>query len=160
MWVWAVLFLVSNTCATLCRFCTRKRRVGDLKKTITSAEVMEGIEYIKAHKEIRDVIISGGDPLLLSDELIEKYLKAGYVKVHQKIPPYTHKLEFLCQLVGLHPPEEIMDIIIRVDKYYIAARYPTYKESVNITQKRVADEVFTGTKGVSLWLCQEFGFKK
>lgn len=66
-----VLLLVSNQCAMYCRFCTRKRKVGDPFKRITKEQILNGIEYIKQHQEIRDVILSGGDPLLLSDNYLE-----------------------------------------------------------------------------------------
>ncbi len=68
------LFLVSHACASYCRFCTRKRKVGDADK-ISRKYVDEGLAYIKAHPEIRDVILSGGDPLLLPDERIEYILR-------------------------------------------------------------------------------------
>jgi len=67
------LFLVSCSCASNCRFCTRKRKVGDPLK-INSEFIDEGIEYIRQHTEIRDVVISGGDPLLLSDEKLDYIL--------------------------------------------------------------------------------------
>lgn len=70
-----VLLLVSNQCATYCRFCTRKRKVGDPFKRITKEQIMKGLAYIKDHKEIRDVLLSGGDPLLLSDNYLEWILK-------------------------------------------------------------------------------------
>lgn len=66
------LFLVSHQCASYCRFCTRKRKVGDPTK-ISLKFIDEGIEYIEKHTEIRDVILSGGDPLLLSDDRL-KYI--------------------------------------------------------------------------------------
>ena len=69
-----VLFLISHVCASYCRFCTRKRKVGDASK-ISWKYVDEGIEYISNHSEIRDVILSGGDPLLLSDDKIEYVLR-------------------------------------------------------------------------------------
>lgn len=68
-----VLFLVSHSCASYCRFCTRKRKVGDPTK-INPRYIEDGIEYIRAHEEVRDVIISGGDPFMLSDEKIERIL--------------------------------------------------------------------------------------
>lgn len=68
------LFLVSHSCASYCRFCTRKRKVGDPSK-ISLKYFDDGIGYIAAHPEIRDVIISGGDPLLLADEKIEYILQ-------------------------------------------------------------------------------------
>ncbi|MFH1212223.1 MAG: KamA family radical SAM protein [Candidatus Woesearchaeota archaeon] len=70
-----VLFLVSNQCAMYCRFCTRKRRVGDACKGITNEDIVKGIQYIRQHSEVRDVILSGGDPLLLSDDKLEFVLK-------------------------------------------------------------------------------------
>jgi len=73
-----VLFRISNQCATYCRFCTRKRKVGDIYKQPTISEISQAIIYLKEHEEIRDVLLSGGDPLLLNDSSIEKILKAVY----------------------------------------------------------------------------------
>ncbi len=69
------LFLVSPECASYCRFCTRKRKVGDAQK-ISPRFIQQGIKYIAEHPEIRDVIISGGDPLMLSDQKIEHILSS------------------------------------------------------------------------------------
>ncbi len=69
-----VLFYVTSFCATYCRFCTRKRKVGD-SKPVLEHELEPGLEYIRNHSEVRDVIVSGGDPLMLSDERIEYILK-------------------------------------------------------------------------------------
>jgi lysine 2,3-aminomutase len=66
-----VLFLISNQCAMYCRFCTRKRKVGDPHKPITKIQIMKGIEYIRQHPEVRDVLISGGDPLMLPDSFLD-----------------------------------------------------------------------------------------
>lgn len=71
-----VLFLVSNQCAMYCRFCTRKRKVGRAEMTITDATIQAGLEYIAANKGIREVLLSGGDPLLLSDRRLEEILAA------------------------------------------------------------------------------------
>jgi len=68
------LFLISHVCASYCRFCTRKRKVGDPTK-ISVKFIDEGIEYIASHPEIRDVILSGGDPLLLGDDQLEYILQ-------------------------------------------------------------------------------------
>jgi lysine 2,3-aminomutase len=68
-----VLFMVTNQCAMYCRFCTRKRKVGR-DHSITPATIQQGIDYIASHPEVRDVVISGGDPLFLKDEMIESIL--------------------------------------------------------------------------------------
>ncbi|MCX6814597.1 MAG: KamA family radical SAM protein [Candidatus Aenigmarchaeota archaeon] len=70
-----VLFLVSNCCAMYCRFCTRKRMVGDPKRSVSASQILAGIEYIRNHSEIRDVILSGGDPLMLTDSRLEFVLR-------------------------------------------------------------------------------------
>ncbi len=66
-----VLFLVANKCAMYCRFCTRKRKVGTAEMVVNEQTIIAGIDYIKSHPEVKDVLISGGDPLLLSDERLE-----------------------------------------------------------------------------------------
>jgi len=70
-----VLMCVSNSCATYCRFCTRKRNVGKPSFDPPTDVLLEQIRYIKNNPAIRDVILSGGDPLLLSDEKMEFLLK-------------------------------------------------------------------------------------
>jgi lysine 2,3-aminomutase len=68
------LFLVSPVCASYCRFCTRRRKVGDPSK-IPMAQLESAFRYLEEHTEIRDVIMSGGDPLMLSDRRIEEICK-------------------------------------------------------------------------------------
>ncbi|MCK9590388.1 MAG: lysine 2,3-aminomutase [Methanoregula sp.] len=66
-----VLFLVSNTCAMYCRHCTRKRKVGDVDSIPDREEILAGIEYIRNTPQIRDVLLSGGDPFMLSDDYLD-----------------------------------------------------------------------------------------
>jgi lysine 2,3-aminomutase len=69
------LFLVCSECAMYCRFCTRKRKVGGENMMVNRETLESGIDYLQAHPEIRDVIVSGGDPLLLADEKLDWILK-------------------------------------------------------------------------------------
>src|SRR5512136_1246674 len=69
-----VLLFVSIECSMYCRFCTRKRKVGDEHKNPTIEEINRGIEYIASHEDIRDVLISGGDPLLISNKRLDEIL--------------------------------------------------------------------------------------
>ncbi|NJC88938.1 MAG: KamA family radical SAM protein, partial [Desulfuromonas sp.] len=69
-----VLLLAGNSCAAYCRFCTRKRRVGCAAFNLPFAELLKGVDYIAGHPEINEVIISGGDPLLLPDEALAELL--------------------------------------------------------------------------------------
>ena len=76
-----VLFLVSGRCAMYCRFCNRKRKVGGAGM-VTEESIREGIKYIRSDKNIRDVLLSGGDPLLLTD--------AGLFKILSEIRAIPH----------------------------------------------------------------------
>ncbi|MDR3458723.1 MAG: KamA family radical SAM protein [Verrucomicrobiae bacterium] len=69
-----VLFLVTDRCASYCRYCTRSRLVSNASGYDFHPEYDKQIAYIAAHPEIRDVLLSGGDPLLLSDEKLENLL--------------------------------------------------------------------------------------
>lgn len=79
-----VLLLVCSKCATYCRFCTRKRKVGRIKQ-IPMRQIMKGIDYIREHKEIRDVILSGGDPFLRTDKELEYIFKELRTVCHLEI---------------------------------------------------------------------------
>jgi len=78
------LFLVTSQCGMYCRFCTRKRKVGDSEK-ISMKQLESGFQYIEQHAEIRDVILSGGDPLMLTDYLLERILKRLRAITHVEI---------------------------------------------------------------------------
>jgi lysine 2,3-aminomutase len=67
-----VLFLATDFCSTYCRYCTRSRMVGDVQtQHCNRAHWERALAYIKAHPEIRDVLISGGDPLTMADDQLE-----------------------------------------------------------------------------------------
>lgn len=69
-----VLFLVTDSCMTYCRHCTRRRITRGGEAELTRTTLRQGHEYIAAHPEVRDVLISGGEPLLLADERLEEVL--------------------------------------------------------------------------------------
>ncbi len=70
-----VLFLVTDFCSVYCRFCTRKRFTGKNNSFLSDHEYAKSLDYIKTHSGIREVILSGGDPLTLSDEVLDSILK-------------------------------------------------------------------------------------
>jgi lysine 2,3-aminomutase len=80
-----VLLFVTNQCPIYCRFCTRKRFVGSPGGTITPAAIDVVAGYISTHPEIRDIIFSGGDPLLLVDSLLERILSTLRAIPHLEI---------------------------------------------------------------------------
>ncbi len=107
-----VLFLVSPVCATYCRFCTRRRKVGDPEK-IPLNQFNSAFEYISEHTEVRDVILSGGDPLMLSDRRLEHFLKklreiphVEMIRIHTRVPVHLPErvTTDLCKLIARYHP--------------------------------------------------------
>jgi len=87
-----VLFMISNQCPMYCRFCMRKRKTGH-PYTVTDSTINSGIDYIMKNNSIREVIISGGDPLLLEDDKIDRILKrlrsidhVEILRIHSRVP--------------------------------------------------------------------------
>jgi lysine 2,3-aminomutase len=114
-----VLFLVSPVCASYCRFCTRRRKVGDPEK-IPLNQYDAGLAYIREHTEVRDVILSGGDPLLLSDRRLEYLLSQLRAIPHLEIIRIGSR-------VTSHLPEritpELCDIIKRHHPVFINTHF-------------------------------------
>ncbi len=110
-----VLLMVTNQCPIYCRFCTRKRLVGKpgfLKK----GELDQAIAYLREHPEVRDVILSGGDPLLLPDHLIERILKA------LRTIPHLELIRFGSRVPGTLPQRitpELCEIVKRYHPIYM-----------------------------------------
>lgn len=69
-----VLLLVNSQCAMYCRFCTRKRKVGTERMVISQQSLTEAYQYLRQHPQVREVLVSGGDPLLLADEVLGEIL--------------------------------------------------------------------------------------
>jgi lysine 2,3-aminomutase len=69
-----VLYYVTHNCPVYCRHCTRKRKVADPKSAASHEQLDQGMAYIAAHPEVRDVLVSGGDPLSLSDDRLDSVM--------------------------------------------------------------------------------------
>lgn len=69
-----VLLLVTDSCSVYCRHCTRRRITKGGETVLSRQELENGLAYVRSHPEVRDVLISGGDPLLLADERLEQLL--------------------------------------------------------------------------------------
>jgi lysine 2,3-aminomutase len=109
-----VLFLVSPVCASYCRFCTRRRKVGDPEK-IPLNQYDSAFEYIAGHPEIRDVILSGGDPMMLSDRRIE------YILQRLRAIPHVEIIRLGSRITS-HLPERITPEFCEMVKKY----HPVY----------------------------------
>jgi lysine 2,3-aminomutase len=90
-----VLFLATGFCSTYCRYCTRSRMVGEPggEYSFSRPQWEQALDYIAAHTEVRDVLLSGGDPLTLSDERLDYLLgrlraikHVEFVRIGTKVP--------------------------------------------------------------------------
>jgi len=107
-----VLFLVTDFCSTYCRYCTRSRRVGHAQNLgITRKNWDAALDYIEEHTEIRDVLISGGDPLTLSDEIVDWLLNRLRRIPHIEIIRAGTKVPAVL-------PQRITDALVRILKKY------------------------------------------
>ncbi len=124
-----VLLFVSTECAMYCRFCTRKRKVGDERKNPSVQEIDKGIEYIASHEDIRDVLISGGDPLLIPvkrlDDILEKLTGIGHlelVRIGTRVPcVWPQKIiedTELAEVLRRHTPKSLKDPQLYINTHF------------------------------------------
>jgi lysine 2,3-aminomutase len=108
-----LLFLISNVCSMYCRHCTRKRKVGDVDSIPPKSEIMKGIKYIRDTPAVRDVLLSGGDPFMLSDDYLDWILielqdipHVEVIRIGTRVPavlPYRITSDLVEMLKKHHP---------------------------------------------------------
>lgn len=155
-----VLFLVTDRCAAYCRYCTRSRLVSNAAGYDFHPEFEKQIAYIRAHPEIRDVLLSGGDPLLLSDDKLESLLSQlraiphlEFLRIGSRIPiflPQRITPELCAMLKKFHPlfisvhtnhPRELTTEVRTALSHLADAGVPLGNQSVLL--KHVNDDVDT-----------------
>jgi lysine 2,3-aminomutase len=108
-----VLFLVTDRCAAYCRYCTRSRLVSNAQDYNFHPNFEEGLRYIEEHPEIRDVLLSGGDPLLLNDVKLDYLLgrlraipHLEFIRIGSRIPVFLPQriTEKFCGVLRKHGP--------------------------------------------------------
>ncbi|KIE58565.1 lysine 2,3-aminomutase [Methylacidiphilum kamchatkense Kam1] len=108
-----VLFLVTDRCASYCRYCTRSRIVSGVSGQKLETDDKLAFEYLKNHREVRDVLISGGDPLLLSDSRLERLLRQlreiphiEIIRIGTRIPIFLPQriTDGLCKMLKTYHP--------------------------------------------------------
>jgi lysine 2,3-aminomutase len=126
-----VLFLVSPVCATYCRFCTRRRKVGDPEK-IPLNQYESAFQYIRDHPEVRDVILSGGDPMMLSDRRIE------FILQNLRAIPHVEIIRIGSRITA-HLPERITpEFCEMVQKYHPIYMNTHFNHPSELTPNTVA----------------------
>ena len=108
-----VLLLALDFCSSYCRYCTRSRVVGQGDIVPNEARLKQAFEYLRNHKEVRDVLISGGDPLFMSDDKLDWILTnlrsiphLEFVRIGTKMPAVLPQriTRELCRMLRKHHP--------------------------------------------------------
>ena len=108
-----ILFLVTDRCAAYCRYCTRSRMVSNATGYDFHPELERQIAYVREHPEVRDVLLSGGDPLLLSDDKLDLLLgrlraieHVEFLRIGTRIPVFLPQriTPELCAMLRRHHP--------------------------------------------------------
>ena len=110
-----VLLLVTDQCSMYCRHCTRRRFAGQQDKAVPMDKINNAIDYIREHEEVRDVLLSGGDALLISDEKLEEIIQKLYEIPHVEIIRIGSRTPVVM-------PQRITDDLVNMLKKY----HPVY----------------------------------
>ena len=144
-----VLFLVTHMCSMYCRHCTRRRTVGEEDFVISDAEVDAAVDYIAKNPNIRDVLLSGGDPLTMSDARLEKIISklrniehVEIIRIGTRVPvvmPMRITPDLLAMLKKYHPiwinthfnhPKELTPEAVKACSDIVDAGIPLGNQSV------------------------------
>jgi lysine 2,3-aminomutase len=176
-----VLMLITTQCASYCRYCTRSRIVGDPTQTFSRAEFDAQIEYIEKTPQIRDVLLSGGDPMVLAPKLLDMILgrlraipHVEIIRIGSRVPvflPMRVTPEFCEMLEKYHPfwlnihvnhPKEITPELAAAADRLTRAGVPLgnqsvllagVNDSVHIQRKLVHDLVKIRVRPYYLYQC-------
>src|SRR6266404_424335 len=108
-----VLFLVTDRCASYCRYCTRSRVVSGVGEQELHTNFEEAFRYLKEHTEVRDVLLSGGDALIFSDDKLDKLLSRlrsiphiEFLRIGTRVPIFLPQriTPQLCAILAKHHP--------------------------------------------------------
>ena len=108
-----VLMLVTTQCASYCRYCTRSRIVGDAQATFSKVEYELQLDYIRRTPQVRDVLLSGGDPLTLAPRVLDYLLNELYqiehveiIRIGSRVPVFMPQrvTDELCEMLAKYHP--------------------------------------------------------
>ncbi|MDF1520624.1 MAG: lysine 2,3-aminomutase [Brevefilum sp.] len=176
-----VLMLVTTQCASYCRYCTRSRIVGDPSQTFSSKDFEAQLDYLRRTPQVRDVLLSGGDPLTLAPRVLERLLTAlreiphiEIIRIGSRVPVFMPQrvTDDLCEMLQrFHPlwlnihvnhPNEITEELARACDKLTRAGIPLGNQSVllagvnddpHIQRKLVHDLVRIRVRPYYLYQC-------
>ena len=130
-----VLLLITDVCSMYCRHCTRRRMVGQEDRTFDATYFEQAIDYIREHKEIRDIVISGGDPLMVGNEKVEYVLKTLRAIPHVEIIRLGTRLPVV---LPMRITEELVTMLKKYHPLYISTHFNHAKEMTEESAKACA----------------------
>jgi lysine 2,3-aminomutase len=133
-----VLFYVTHNCPVYCRHCTRKRKVADPTSAAAKKQIEDSLAYIEKHPEIRDVVVSGGDPLSLSDDRLDYIL--GRLRSIPHIEIFRLGTRNLVTL-----PQRVTDDFVRM----LREHHPVYVNTHFNHPKECTAETFEATRRIA-----------
>jgi lysine 2,3-aminomutase len=135
-----VLLLVTDQCATYCRYCTRRRLVGSNERPITQGNFEEVLKYLRTHKKVRDVLLSGGDPLLLENERLEEILS------RLRMIPHIELLRIGTRVPVTLPQRITMGLVRMLKKYHplMISIHFTHPKEITEAVRRACNELADG----------------
>lgn len=176
-----VLFLITSVCSTYCRHCTRRRFAGHTDSAISKGEIDTAIQYIRDTPQVRDVLLSGGDALTVSDDALEYIIRelrtiphVEIVRIGTRVPvvlPQRITPELCTMLRKYHPiwlnthfnhPKEVTPESRRACEMLVDAGIPVGNQSVllkgvndcpNIMKKLVQDLVKMRVRPYYIYQC-------
>lgn len=135
-----VLLLVTDQCAVYCRYCTRRRLVGSNEKSITQGNFEEVVKYLRTHRKVRDVLLSGGDPLLLENERLEEILS------RLRALPHIELLRIGTRVPVTLPQRVTVGLVRMLKKYHhlMISIHFTHPKEITDSVKRACNELADG----------------
>ncbi|EPG65947.1 KamA family protein [Leptospira wolffii serovar Khorat str. Khorat-H2] len=139
------LWYLSHVCAVYCRFCTRKRKVSRSEGTPGLEDWQEALEYFRTHPEIKEVILSGGDPLNLSDSKLDYLLgelrsipHINQIRIHSRYPV----------TLPMRITSELAAVLKKHFPIYLVTHFNHPKELTELARERIALLVKEGAANV------------
>lgn len=130
-----VLFLVTDICSVYCRYCTRKHFTGQEQAFIKNSEYELALDYIRSHPGIREVILSGGDPLTLSNKHIDKVLADLRAIEHVEIIRVGTRMPVVCPM---RVDQELVDILKKHKPVFLMTHF-NHPRELTLEAKQALD---------------------
>jgi lysine 2,3-aminomutase len=132
-----VLFMVTNVCSMYCRHCTRRRMVGSIDHHLPVGQVDAALDYIREHTEVRDVLVSGGDPLMLSDDSLEALMAALRDIDHVEIIRIGTRMPVV---LPQRITESLLQMLRKYHPVYVNTHFNHYKE-ITLESKQACERI-------------------